>query len=366
MTTALQSEKITLYFRQGSSDKVYNCSLDPSGTGFVVNFAYGRRGSTMQTGSKTTAPVDYAAAKKIYDKLVAEKTAKGYTPGEDGTPYQQTGNESRATGILPQLLNSISEEQAALLLPNPDWWAQEKFDGKRVLLQKSGDTLIGINRKGLTIALPQPILEQAAHLGDGQWILDGEAIGDTFVVFDLLEHACVNLRGEPYNRRLKALYDLVANDPKQPLYAAETAMGTTAKRAMWDRLKQQRREGVVFKRRTALYMPGRPNSGGDALKLKFTATASCVVVRSKGAKRSVMLTLLSDTGATVEVGAVTIPPNHQIPKVGAVVEIRYLYAYPGGSLYQPVYLGPRDDVDPTSCTMAQLKYKAGTEDDAEG
>src|SRR5580704_8122664 len=94
-----QKESITLYYREGSSDKVYQCSIDPSGELFVVNFAYGRRGATMQTGTKTSTPVDYDTAKSIYDKLVRDKTAKGYTPGADGTPYKQTKDEGRATEV---------------------------------------------------------------------------------------------------------------------------------------------------------------------------------------------------------------------------------------------------------------------------
>jgi len=42
---------ITLYYREGSSDKVYQCSIEPSGELFVVNFAHGRRGSTMNTSA---------------------------------------------------------------------------------------------------------------------------------------------------------------------------------------------------------------------------------------------------------------------------------------------------------------------------
>jgi len=38
--------------------------------------------------------------------------------------------------------------------------------------------------------------------------------------------------------------------------------------------------------------------------------------------------------------------------------VRYLYAYPGGSLYQPVYLGKRDDIDADACIIRQLKFKA--------
>ena len=80
--TPPSAERITLYYRQGASDKVYQAALEPRGEGFVVHFAFGRRGSTLNTGTKTASPVDYEAAKRIYDKLVREKTAKGYTPGQ--------------------------------------------------------------------------------------------------------------------------------------------------------------------------------------------------------------------------------------------------------------------------------------------
>ncbi|MEO7101038.1 MAG: hypothetical protein ABI162_16905 [Luteolibacter sp.] len=42
----------------------------------------------------------------------------------------------------------------------------------------------------------------------------------------------------------------------------------------------------------------------------------------------------------------------------ATSAVRYLYAFrESGSLYQPVYLGRRDDVPQTDCTTDQLKYK---------
>ena len=80
-----------------------------------------------------------------------------------------------------------------------------------------------------------------------------------------------------------------------------------------------------------------------------------MVLRANAGKRSVELGL-DDRPA----GNVTIPPNHPIPGIGRVVEIRYLYVTgPGGSLYQPVYLGERDDVGPEECTAEaqRLKYK---------
>src|SRR5437762_9940453 len=140
---------ITLYYREGPSDKIYQVSLEPKGDGFVVNFAFGRRGSTLNTGTKTSSPVDYETAKKTYDKLVREKAAKGYTPGEDGTPYQHTDKEQQVSGIRPQLLNPIEEEEVNRLIKDSKWCMQEKKDGKRVLLKKEGSTVTGINRKGL-------------------------------------------------------------------------------------------------------------------------------------------------------------------------------------------------------------------------
>ena len=119
--TAPQTQRITLYYREGSSDKVYQASIEPQGEGFVVNIAYGRRGSTMSTGTKTQTPVDYDTATRIFTKLVNEKKAKGYTEGPEGTPYQNSPKEDRVTGLLPQLLNPIDEQEVKRLLKDPAW-----------------------------------------------------------------------------------------------------------------------------------------------------------------------------------------------------------------------------------------------------
>src|ERR1022692_190575 len=83
-------EKISLYYNEGRSDKVYRVQMEQKEGGFVVTFQFGRRGSTLQSGTKTSSPVPYEKAKNIYDRLVAEKKGKGYTQDEDGTPYQNS------------------------------------------------------------------------------------------------------------------------------------------------------------------------------------------------------------------------------------------------------------------------------------
>jgi bifunctional non-homologous end joining protein LigD len=356
-----QTERITLYYREGSSDKVYQASIEPQGELFLVNFAYGRRASTMTTGTKTQTPVDYDSAKSIYDKLVREKKAKGYTEGPEGTPYQHTEKEDRVTGLLPQLLNPIDEKEAKRLLKDPVWAMQEKFDGRRVLVRKAGAEIHGINRKGLLIGLPSPIVIGAHKIGS-DFILDGECVGDVLYAFDLLEWDREDYRTQPYHYRFGKLSNLVNRPDITHIEFVETATEPADKDRLFRQLQAGKKEGVVFKRLDAPYTPGRPNSGGAQLKHKFYATCSAVVSKLND-KRSVELQLLNGK-RWIPVGNVTIPANFNVPALGEVVEVRFLYAFrESNALYQPVYLGPRKDVEPHECVLSQLKYKGTGEED---
>src|ERR1035441_7857767 len=250
-----QTEHITLYYREGSSDKVYQASIEPQGELFLVNFAYGRRASTMNTGTKTNSPVDYDAAKSIYDKLVREKKAKGYTEGPDGTPYQHSEKEDRVTGFLPQLLNPIDEKDAKRLLEDPAWAIQEKFDGRRVLVRKTGAEIHGINRKGLLIGLPSPIVV-GAHKITGDFILDGECVGDVLYAFDLLEWDGEDYRTKPYQHRFVKLSNLLNQPDITHIEFAEITTDPANKERLFRHLQAERKEGVVFKRLDAPYTPG--------------------------------------------------------------------------------------------------------------
>ena len=358
--TATMPESVTLYYREGSSDKVYQCAIEPSGDLFVVNFAYGRRGATLQTGTKTSSPVDYETAKEIYDKVVAEKTAKGYTPGENGTPYQNTAKADRVTNILPQLLNPIEDSEVHRLIREPGWCLQEKKDGRRTLVQKEGAAIHGINKRGLFIGLPSPVVYQVQKI-PGDLILDGECVGDVLYVFDILLQGEEDLRALPYEQRWARLMKVLEPENLSHLELVECAFSPARKALLFKQLQQDGKEGVVLKRLDAPYTPGRPNSGGAQLKHKFYATLSAVVAKINP-QRSVELRLLNGEG-WVPVGNVTIPPNHAIPNVGAVVEVRYLYAMPGSrSLYQPVYLGARSDIGQHECVVSQLKFKPEEEE----
>ncbi|HSE96722.1 MAG TPA: hypothetical protein VLD57_00540, partial [Blastocatellia bacterium] len=56
-----------LVFREGRSDKVYEVDLCEVGADrFVVNFRYGRRGTNLKEGTKTSSAVLREAAEKVY------------------------------------------------------------------------------------------------------------------------------------------------------------------------------------------------------------------------------------------------------------------------------------------------------------
>jgi bifunctional non-homologous end joining protein LigD len=359
MTTIPTLRSASLHYREGTSDKVYYAAIEPKGDGYLVTFAYGRRGNTLTTGTKTTHPVNFAEANKVFDKLVASKLAKGYehstaSAGET-KPYQQTGDEGSESGIRCQLLNAVDETELSRLLTNSTHCLQEKHDGRRLMVRKQGDTITGINRRGLVVAVPDAIREAVEHILFDV-LIDGEAVGDTLHAFDLLEVKGTCLRKRRYIDRFAGLM-MVIPPRLDALRWVSTIVSPDDKLEIYEELRATYREGIVFKDMDAPYSPGRPNSGGPQLKFKFVESAS-FIVSSHNAKRSVTLGLY-DGDELVAAGNVTIPPNHRIPEVGEVCEVRYLYAYrESGSIYQPVYLGRRDDVPASECVVEQLKFKS--------
>lgn len=350
-----RAESISLYFQAGSSDKRYDAFLEQTNGGWLVNFAFGRRGSTLRPGTKTNAPVPYAQAKKIYDKLVASKTSEGYVEGEGATAFQGGETAERISGLVPQLLNAIDSDTVSDFLVDDDWAAQQKHDGERRMVKREAGAAIGVNRKGLTVALSKP-LEAAIIALPQDCALDGEVIGDTLFVFDILSFHGISMAEVVYKKRLAQLAELLDGSQDPLLVLVETATGLKAKQKLYDKALAANLEGLVFKRLDAPYQPGRPASGGSQVKFKFVETASAVVTKVN-AKRSVALGVF-ENGKGVAIGNVTIPANHEIPAVGDVVEVQYLYAYKGGSLFQPVYLGKRGDIEAHECLISQLKYKA--------
>ncbi len=105
-----------LHFQEGTSDKVYEVDLCEIGGQFVVNFRYGRSGTALKEGTKTTKPTNRVEADKIFDKLVSEKTNKGYSVSGEAKPAE-TSSKSQKTfdknARKEHILNRLREESSA-------------------------------------------------------------------------------------------------------------------------------------------------------------------------------------------------------------------------------------------------------------
>ena len=350
-------ETITLYCQKGGSDKFYTACIIEEDGGFTVPINYGRRGTSGQSGSKTNEPVSYEKAKAIYDKIIKEKMGKGYTPGEGMSPMAGNVIEKIDSGLFPQLLDEITEDELEKYLRDDNFGAQEKKDGQRKFLKHGEGNTTSINKKGFEVGYAsvfKTACEAYNEAGKDNFTFDGEEIGETLHIFDA---RCLNgekLDSFPYIERYRKLEQFIITDTgNEAIRLLPLATGYEAKKALYDKLVKEEREGIIFKRLNAPYTEGRSS---DQVKLKFYATASIIVIRINE-KRSIGMGII-ENDKVIEIGNCTIPPNKGIPEVGKISEVKYLYAYKGGSLYQPTYLDVRDDVDKEECVISQLKYKA--------
>lgn len=408
--TCIQS--VTLHCQQGSSDKVYilgimrlepltSTTWSPS-QNFAVVAHYGRRYGHWTVAHKGHFSTLVEATKK-FNSLVREKSAKGYELIESVTTPEEGAQASAPTPapyvpapFVPSapprprcvLLNAVSPDSVDSLLDAPEWALQPKIDGQRLLVEIAEDgTIRGFNRRGVEVTVPANIVDGLDGFPTGV-TYDGEitggADGQVFHIFDVvdenltfqqrteaLERVFGRQEGRPPAGRLltpyrqEALEGIVGQNGNGSVRLVRTYIDRWAKRESLKTLADANREGVVFKRLDARYTVGRPNSGGSYLKHKFVQSATCQVLRVNN-QRSVEIGLVGPGALpSRSCGNVTIPANHEIPAVGQLVEVQYLYANPvvsdfsrgSATLYQPVYLGVRDDADGPD-SFVGLKMKA--------
>ena len=108
-----------------------------------------------------------------------------------------------------QLLTPTDDPEIAVAcLRNDNYAAQQKFDGKRILLSVDRNSATAHNRNGLRCAVSPTVLEQARRLAPiAPLVLDGEWLRETksFHAFDLLEIDGTDLRTYPFQDRQSRL-----------------------------------------------------------------------------------------------------------------------------------------------------------------
>ena len=121
-----------LFFKQGTSDKVYEVDLCEAGVNeFIVNFRYGRRGARLKEGTKTAFPVPHDEAQKVFDKLVDSKVKKGYRSG--ATEFTEIESDAAPATVqiqateLPQLPHIRRYLQKAIAGHRPTTWSLSRI-----------------------------------------------------------------------------------------------------------------------------------------------------------------------------------------------------------------------------------------------
>jgi hypothetical protein len=280
--------------------------------------------------------------------------APNFTPSSTQTarpesPVDLTGEPL----VVPQLLTEIDESEVDRYINDANFCAQEKKDGKHLTLQIpwTSNQLFVRNKKG-DISTCSPDFEAALRAPNLPLLIDGEQVNGIFYTWDILELNGTNLRTSSYRTRYSEIKS-IACEFGPNIKLVDIAITTEEKRALFNSLKAQGKEGIVFKRLDAPFSPGK---GEDQVKFKFYSEASVIVVAGRPNKASIGMELIDNNGTREFVGYCSCA-LHPLPPVNSIAEVRYLYAYRGGCLYQTSFKELRDDVDISECRTSQLKYK---------
>lgn len=213
-------------------------------------------------------------------------------------------------------LNNSADE----LFQDDAWAAQPKLDGVRCIVTCTAGALSAVTRNGRPLKLSA---RSIALLPLGDYILDGELVGNDFTAFDVLSIGADDVRTLPYSQRLAILDGL--HVPQ-----IETHYGEAAKRALHAAVQSAGREGIVFKRLAAKWRAGRTE---HAVKLKNWLSDTFRVGSFDG--RGIEITTMDGRPAGRCAGGAN---------VGELVEIRFAHWTEAGKLMHPAIIGVRDDL----------------------
>ena len=220
-----------------------------------------------------------------------------------------------------KLLPMLAEIGDAALEANPDWLYEPKLDGYRVIAYIESGAVRLVSRRGidLTSFFPEVVADLATQAIDTM-VLDGELVAldaegrpsfnalqnraqlktakeisdaqrqspVVFVCFDLLHFAGLNLRGAQYMDRRRYLSQCLL-----PATHIQLVHASTDAQKLYDASIASGFEGIVAKRRDAVYQPGKRSALW--LKIKATQTAELVVggyTKGKGAREPLGALLL--------------------------------------------------------------------------
>ena len=251
-----------------------------------------------------------AANRSVLSGCTLDSIADAATPARlDAGRLAPIGpREQVPRGLEPMLAESASEPRS-----KPGWWYEPKLDGYRVIAFIDGPRVRLQSRRGLdlTTFFPEIVADLSAQAVD-QMVLDGEIVAlaadgrpsfnalqnraqlkgareiaeaqrsapAVLVCFDLLHFAGINLRGAPYADRRRYLAQCLLPGPHVQLIH-----GSADADKLYEAARASGFEGIVAKRESGVYEPGRRSPHWQ--KIKAAHSAEFVIggyTRGKGAR----------------------------------------------------------------------------------
>ena len=103
---------VRLWMKEGRSDKIYEVDLvdlerADVDARYLVNFRYGRRGTWLRDGTKTSSPVSRVSAEKLFDSVVASIN-DGYRRVDGDAPMAALDTRAPVNGRDTELLKKLA------------------------------------------------------------------------------------------------------------------------------------------------------------------------------------------------------------------------------------------------------------------
>ncbi|WP_171018776.1 WGR domain-containing protein [Rhodococcus sp. Q] len=275
--------------------------------------------------------------------------------------------------VRPMLASVQPAATVADAMDSDDWYAQFKYDGDRVVIEVDNGEIRVLNRQGQAKVrnVGPAHLNPFSALHSGRWVFDGEVVGRTLVLFDLIVatngvHTWTRETTTFPDRHhaltiLTELLGIPAVD-KAPegssVVLAPIAVTAQTKVAMLESAVAEQREGIILRHRGGTYESGRRST--MLVKHKLIKDVDVVVTALHPVKDSAELAVHDAEGNLVQVGTASTIGKGAV-EVGQVWVVTFLYVtnpeHP--RMVQPRLIRQRHDKAPAECLLGQFA-DAGT------
>jgi bifunctional non-homologous end joining protein LigD len=274
-------------------------------------------------------------------------------------------SEELPTYVQENYAKAVKKDLGEWLSKNPlPSLVEDKYDGIRVFLFKSGEKLVLSSKHG-GIYTPNSAPQVFSRVPEfthapNRMILDGEYVAREakgVFLFDVLQIDNRDVRSKPLTERKKILKEILKGTGLEVKYTLARSVDKIME--LRDATVKEGREGVVVKNPNSTY--GQPNSW---LKLKRFDTVDVFVtgivetkeLRATGIARSWSVAVYDD-GKMVELGNVGSTVERVDPrdvKKGSVVEVRFQELTKDKKLRAPFIIRIRHDKIPDECLWSQF------------